>query len=145
MVSLHQLSSSATSASSFLSTFLHLRFILLLELLTLFFVAGLPVLSLALHAAIVHHPACTAYFVFQCEALWSATSIANNDIANITDNLVFLLLFFLLMLVPRLRCVVSPRVKMGHRVSFDLLVWTFLWSKFVNEQVLLLFTKNFHP
>lgn len=73
---------------------------------------------------------------------WSSTGIASNT-SFFTFFKVFNFLFLtLLEAKPFLRSIVQPRVQVSNALSFNLLVWAFLWPEFVQEVVFLFLAKN---
>ena len=103
-----------------------------------------PVHSLTVDCAVEGLFALRTYFVFNLVGFWRATVTAKLHCRSCTF-VVFCVLycFFMLihLLIPRLRCVMRPRIDMLNISFRNGFVWTFLWSKSVGEVVLRFFTK----
>lgn len=132
---------------SLLSLALSLGLGLCLQLLAAFLVATmLPVLLLALCAAVVDHPAACADLVLQGRALWGTAGVAVFHV-SILKRVLFRLLeslsFLLDVREPLQWGVLLPGVEVLDGVTLYRLVWAFPWSELIDEIVLLLLSEDF--
>ena len=101
----------------------------------------LPVLPLALHAAVVHLLARAADLVLQGVALGGLAAVAVL-LSQAICIWLFRGSFFFDLLKPWKRSIVLPGVEVGDRITLDLLVWALFRTEFVDKVVLLFFFED---
>ena len=115
---------------------------LLLQYFALIFMFFSPIIFLAVPTAIIRLSACRAYLMLPQRILWRPAEAALLWWINLQlINLSLLFLNLLDMLVPRLWSIVQPRVNKGNGLTLDLVLRGFLWRKFIQKVVLLLFAE----